>query len=519
MAASKNSRNSRRSKLAVTGSPALAVALCAVVCAAVMGAAALHFYRTGVTLWYGDAEAHLNIARRIVDSRTPGWSQIGSTWLPLPHLLMLPFVRSNELWKTGLAGAIPAAIAMALAGVFLFAAIRRVFKSVLAASAATAVFLLNPNTLYLGSIPMTEPYFFAALFALLYFTVRFEETRGWGAASGAGVAVCLAALTRYEGWFLIPFVALFLLIRGKGFTGRLAAALIFCLIACIGPALWLAHNRFWFGDPLYFYRGPWSAAAIQGKAWYPGQNDWRLAMRYFWEAGTLLAGLPGLAIGAAGILAALWRRAIWPVILLALPPIFYIWSIHSASTPIFLPTLWPHSFYNTRYAMAWLPLVALGVGAIARFGRIPAAVALLIAFSTVVLHPTAHPITWQESDVNSRARREWIAQAATWLRPKMGRHETVFTSFSDMTTLYRTLGIPLRNTLTGDNDVEFAMACLNPQVFLHTDWAIATGGDIVQGVIDRARRFGPHYELKFRATVKGEPALEIYKRVDEPELP
>jgi len=169
--------------------------------------------------------------------------------------------------------------------------------------------------------------------------------------------------------------------------------------------------------------------------------------------------------------------------------------------------------------MAWLPLVALGVGAIARFGRIPAAVALLIAFSTVVLHPTAHPITWQESDINSRARREWIAQAATWLRPKMGRHETVFTSFSDMTTLYRTLGIPLRNTLTGDNDVEFAMACLNPQVFLHTDWAIATGGDIVQGVIDRARRFGPHYELKFRATVKGEPALEIYKRVDEPELP
>ena len=46
----------------------------------------------GYTLYYGDAEAHLNLARRVVDSRTPGLSQIGPVWLPLPHLLMLPLV-------------------------------------------------------------------------------------------------------------------------------------------------------------------------------------------------------------------------------------------------------------------------------------------------------------------------------------------------------------------------------------------------------------------------------------------
>ena len=36
-----------------------------------------------------------NIARRIVDSRTPGWYQLGTTWLPLPHLLMMPLVRND----------------------------------------------------------------------------------------------------------------------------------------------------------------------------------------------------------------------------------------------------------------------------------------------------------------------------------------------------------------------------------------------------------------------------------------
>ena len=42
-------------------------------------------FERGYVLYYGDAEAHLNIARRIVDSRTPGPEQIGTVWLPLPH--------------------------------------------------------------------------------------------------------------------------------------------------------------------------------------------------------------------------------------------------------------------------------------------------------------------------------------------------------------------------------------------------------------------------------------------------
>jgi len=64
------------------------------------------------------------------------------------------------------------------------------------------------------------------------------------------------------------------------------------------------------------------------------------------------------------------------------------------------------------------------------------------------------------------------------------------------------------------------MAVARPEVFLHTDWAIVTGGDEIQSMIDRARLNGPRYELKHRVTVKGEPALEIYKRVYElPELP
>src|SRR3984893_1145787 len=90
--------------------------------AAVSFAAASYVYRHGYTLYYGDAEAHLNIARRVLDSRTPGPEQLGTVWLPLPHMLMLPLVLRGHWWRSGLAGAIPSAAGFIAAGSFLFAA-------------------------------------------------------------------------------------------------------------------------------------------------------------------------------------------------------------------------------------------------------------------------------------------------------------------------------------------------------------------------------------------------------------
>ena len=102
------------------------VALAAFLLACLSAAAVWLTWRQGWTLYYGDAEAHLNIARRLVDSRTPGYDQFGTAWLPLPHLLMAPFVKDDFLWHSGLAGAIPSAICFVMAGHFFSLAARRV---------------------------------------------------------------------------------------------------------------------------------------------------------------------------------------------------------------------------------------------------------------------------------------------------------------------------------------------------------------------------------------------------------
>src|SRR5437899_5550003 len=73
----------------------------AIAAAAVGTMTALQYRRLGLTLSHYDARGHLVVARRIIDSLTPGWQQIGAVWLPLPHLLNMLPVQIDAFYRTG----------------------------------------------------------------------------------------------------------------------------------------------------------------------------------------------------------------------------------------------------------------------------------------------------------------------------------------------------------------------------------------------------------------------------------
>jgi hypothetical protein len=525
MTASKNSADSRIFRAFAYGCAALLAALIAI-------AAARWTFAHGYVLYYGDAESHFDIARRILDSRTPGPEQIGTGWLPLPHLLLIPFVMHADWWQTGFAGTIPSVACFALAAVFLFASAQRAFRSVPAAFGVMLVFALNPNMLYLSSTPMTEPVFAASVAALLFATLWFRDAqRPSSCGSFLGVsqsiwALLLAAaasnaasLTRYEGWFLIPFASLYLLIVAKNKW----LAILFGALASLAPLAWLAHNRFYDGDALEFYRGQWSALGIykrqlaQGMAKYPGDHDWRKAVEYYSTAVELAVGRPALILASAGIFAALWKRAWWPVLLLTLSPVFYVMGMHSTGNPIFVPTLWPHSWYNTRYALAALPLTAICAGALVSllprrwYYCWPAA--LIVAGVPAVawgLHPES--ICWKESEVNSVTRREWTKAAASYLSANYVHGDGIIFPFGDMTGVLRESGIPIREGLYDGNGAAYGMALDRPDLFLQPRWALAFSGDRIATAILRGGKRGPHYQLVSTIMIKGAPVVEIYHR-------
>jgi hypothetical protein len=524
MPASGNSRRSRSSKPVRPdrGARALETGLVVAALAALSAATLAFVYRRGWLTYYGDAEAHLNIARRIVDSRTPGYEQIGTVWLPLPHLLALPLVRREELWRNGLAGAAAPSACFVLAGAFFYAGLLRAFGSRAAALTGLCLLALNPNLLYLKSTAMTEAVWLAALAALLYFTLRFRARPGLWTALAAGLASLAGTLTRYEGWFVIPFVAWYLLIAGG--RRRWAAAALYGAVASLGPLYWLAYNWWLHGNPLEFYNGPYSAHAIYqraleaGMARYPGDHDWGRAWVQLREAARLCAGWPLALLGAAGAAAALARRRLWPIALLALPPLFYWLSLYGAGTPIFVPHLWPHSYYNTRYGLAALPLLAAGAAALAgaapRRWAAPAAAAIMLAgLSCWILRPRPEAwICWKEAQVNSQVRRAWTRQAAEFLAGARRPGEGVAAAFGDLTGIFRAAGIPLSRTLHEGNGPHWLAAMARPDLFLWEPWAVTISSDALAAALVRLGPGGPRYDLVKTIAVKGGPVVQIYRR-------
>jgi hypothetical protein len=155
----------------------------------------------GLTLSHYDAKAHLVVARRILDSLTPGWEQVGAVWLPLPHLVNMLPVQIDHLYRTGGFAIAISVLAYALSVACLSSIVLLLTASPAGAVLAATLFATNPNVLYLQATPMTEPLLFglSSLQVWLFTQWVMDGTidRPPRAAGWATVAACL---TRYEAW-------------------------------------------------------------------------------------------------------------------------------------------------------------------------------------------------------------------------------------------------------------------------------------------------------------------------------
>jgi hypothetical protein len=208
---------------------------------------------------------------------------------------------------------------------------------------------------------------------------------------------------------------------------------------------------------------------------------------------------------------ALWKRVWWPLVLLALAPAFYVWSIHSSGTPITVPHLWPYGWYNTRYALAVLPLAAFAAGALVAVlpsrARLPAALILSAIPASVWSATRVAPITWKESEVNSVSRRMWTGEAAEFLAANYLPGSGMIAPFGDLTGVLREAGIPLREGLHEGNGPAWLAALARPDVLLREEWGLAFADDDACMALRRA-----NYRLRKRIIVKGARMVEIYQR-------
>lgn len=224
---------------------------------------------------YGDAASHLVKARQLVDSWQPGIENIGTVWLPVPHLLLLPFGFFDSLFFSGAAGLVVGIPFLVGTSLLLFAIVRRLTGSRPIALLSASIFGLNPNIIYLALTPMGELafFFFIGLGAYAMQRWLYEREDRWLLV--CSVAVMLGTLSRYEAWILAPCVALLAIVEGivswkRNERRRTWTMLWAALLSLGGIILWLGWNKFMYDDFLQFapwkYRPPPSAA--NNPMWY-----------------------------------------------------------------------------------------------------------------------------------------------------------------------------------------------------------------------------------------------------------
>jgi hypothetical protein len=515
-------------------------------------------YSKGYLLLYGDAVAHLAIARRILDARWPGLAQLGGVWLPLPHVLMLPFIMNMRMWQTGLAGAPYSMLsyAISVAGVWRLA--RRLMR-MRWALVATAFYAFNPNLLFLATTAMTEALFLALFVWCVVATMEGIAALRAGETGVARARMMLAGLlvvgqvfTRYDGWIVgaVVWCCFAWAVWTRDVAMRLKMRpwlIVFTALCLAGPLLWLWYNAHFEGDWLDFLRGPYSAAQIERRTAPPGQHyrgwhnlGWSLLFytrtaqvdAAAWETGfgLMLAALYGTWL--------LWKRraaeatrgrADLLALLLWVPLPFYVYSVAYGSVPIFIPQLWPHSFYNARYGINLLPALSVYAALAAErldvwlrtqaaalprlLARFWQPVAMMLCALNAVAMMYRVPLVLQEGKVNAKTRVVLERSIATVLE-EMPQNVPVMMALSAHVGAVQTAGRPLISMVSENDSQSFDRALADPAH--HAAYVIAIAGDPVAKAV--AEHPEGLQELEVICTL-GQPCARVYQsQVWEPRM-
>jgi hypothetical protein len=471
-----------------------------VIAAALAGvAAAVVYARLDLTLSHYDARAHLVVARRVIDSLTPGWRQLGGLWLPLPHLLNLVPVQWDWAYRSGGVAVAVSILSMA----YGLGALAR-FLGRHGAAAWTAVIvplgvLVNPNVLYLQSTPMTEPLLIGtALAALDAVDVWIQRARPRD-ATRAGCWLAALALVRYEGWLVVAGLLVIAAVSIDRRQYRSLATVTMYPTAAVIAFLCLSRAS----------TGSW---LVTSGFFVPENPSMSKPLAAFDQIRTGLEDLAGVAIPLAGVigvvtcLGLLTRRNAAALPLALVLPALLPLSAFTAGHP-----------YRIRYMV---PLIAASWGlagvAISRLRgfqqAIPVAALLIVALIETPPFASGVPIVVEaQREQTQRHQRQAVTQYlataydGTPILASMG-------SLGHYMQETAAIGLQLRQFLHEGNGDLWMAALERPQS--HVRWILieelAEGGDVLA---TRARA-DPSFLAGFTRVSEG-GGVALYKRKDQ----
>ena len=481
-----------------------------------------YYASRGLTLAYGDAINHMLIARRVIASRTPGLAQLGTTWLPFNHALMLPLIWNDFLFRSGFAGAFPSMCAYVAGTVYTYRLGQLAFSSAGAGLVAAAIFAFNPNTLYMQSTAMSELDLMCLAVVAVYYTLRWTSAFHPADLVKAAAAGASGTLVRYDGWALAAGLALVVCIAAlrKGRAFAEASTILFGTLAFVGCAGWLVYNQVIFGNALEFFNGA-SSSQVQQTAFarqkgLPTLHNVLLSLHVYVQAIVDTVWLPVGVCALLGfvvwVIRARFATRTLPLYVLLMPLAFNWLSLVTGNSTIETPEI-PFSgistYYNERYGMMMIPAVALFLGFLTYrlFLLRTAAVATVIAFAVAGTF-LAPPYVLADPLVGV-VRSPDTVQAGDWLRSHY-HGGAILAGYSAFGPAMFYSALPDTDFITDSNGAQFTKALADPA---RTVTWIAMDQEYTMDPVWRTLSKYPEWRQGFVLAATFGP-IQIYERGD-----
>lgn len=473
---------------------------------------------------YGDATSHLNISRRVIDSKTPGFAQLGSSWLPLFHVLLLPFAANDFLYRTGIAGYFVNSFLFIFTGIFFYKILLFLFPDKNKLSfVLTLLFCLNANMIYFQTTAMGEILLLFTSTASIYYLLKYStDTTSTVNLTLAAFFVFLSAMNRYEGWFLacaeVAFVFVYILFKDKNYKRAEGKTILFASLALLGIITWLVYNLAIFHDPLNFVHDTYTAAGQQKVLYAKGllqtKHNISRSLATFWYA---LNDVTGVIFCLLSVIAGIWclffsrKVAFLPIILFFFSLCFFeILTLFLGITAIYVTEFSPYRLFNVRYAIFAYPGLFLLVSCfiLSQKRQIFVYILLLLLFiQNILLIYPKEPQTITEgkqlfgTDIG-------MADAGNYLYAHY-RGGNILASSGAIDPLFLFSKIPMREFIYEGNRDWWDQSLITPQKY--AKWVVFTDKNNPLDFVANKLQDNPNFHKYYKFVIKYR-TITIYKR-------
>lgn len=415
-----------------------------------------YYYQNGLGVTYNDARSHLDIGRRVVEGLKTGLAQLGSVWLPLPHILMIPTIWIDFFWHSGLSGALQSMVSFVAVGVLIYKYLEKIGVGLFGKVLAIAVFVGNINVLYLQSTAMTELLLLATMTGGAYYFMSWAKNEKLIDLLKSAFWIMVSTSIRYDGWFLFFFTTLLLAIlvfRKKGYQETEGKVLLFLTMGGFAIVLWFVWNLLIFGDPLYFAFGPFSAHAQQTQIYEAGElftkgNLYLSLKAYIYALLYNSYTFPAVMGFIGGVLLWMDRKIKWEVkiaaIALVSPFIFNVLALYLGHSVLFVQGVMGDTWFNVRYGVMLMPSIAIFIGYfVDRFKDTRWVVTGLLAMVLFFAFISNDAVTIDDALIGSSGKN--VAEVSGWLKDNVNDNEGfILISVASHDAIVFSSGLPMK---------------------------------------------------------------------------